>query len=88
MVTNDIIDFERINELTITKDDGTYNGISGATISKKIIRDMMDVFTENKPPKSTKQLEYIIETLRYNKILISKADIRDKKIESIIENEK
>lgn len=86
MVNDDIIDFERINELTIiAKDDTIYNSISGATISRKIIKDMMEIFTENKPYRSPEQLEYIIETLRYNKILISKASLRDKKIESIID---
>ncbi len=86
IIDNDhyIIDFERINELTSHENDGKQ--VSGTTIgpifikspTRKIINRYMDMYLSGE-----RSME-IINTLRYNKILLSKSDIRDDKINKII----
>lgn len=84
---NYIIDFERINILTshptdvdIPKDilrTTTYS------ISKKIVKDYLDVFLSGRY-KTDDIKSHVIDTLRYNKILITKSDIREDKLKEII----
>ena len=92
MISDYIIDFERINQLTSSQYDdpqgkNTYGDqpYSLHSISKNIIKQYIDTYM-NKDSKHTNQskLQEAIETLQYNKILISKADIRDTKINDII----
>ena len=91
MTSDYIIDFERINQLTSSQyDDPQGKQHLGQpyylhSISKNIIKQYIDTYM-NKDSKHTNQskLQEAIETLQYNKILISKADIRDTKINDII----
>ena len=90
-----IIDFERVNELTSTKfddPDDKSNPFSDGkyifSVSRKIIKGYLDtIFQRNKGGVESDKLEHIINTLEYNGILISKAEIRDCKISKVLENE-
>lgn len=88
-----IIDLERINQLTSHPADTT-GGYGGGqfvySISRKIVKELMDVYSEHQKgissPKGT--YESALETLKYNKILITEADIRDRKIDTILPEDK
>lgn len=77
-----IIDFERLNELT-TIVDGDF-APKGNTISRNILKEYMDVYL-HKLNSKPEYVEHVIKTLIYNGILIGPAEIRDKKIDSILE---
>ena len=92
METDYIIDFDRINELTQHpndkgRTDDTYASIT-FNITKSILKSYMETYINrySRHADNTKLVE-IIETLRYNKILISKSDIRDRKINNILDDE-
>lgn len=98
-----IIDFERVNQLTAhPNDDPSKSGGFAApftySISRKILKEYLEIYIGYNPSESYKignrtrtvpieQYNNIIETLKHNKILISSADIRDKKINSILDEE-
>ena len=78
-----IIDFERLNELT-TVVDGEYI-VRGNTISRAILKEYMDIYTHRSNNTSRRpEYEHVIETLVYNRILIGSAEIRDKKIDDVL----
>ena len=53
---------------------------------KKNIERVLDIYTGVHSIKvTTDKYEEIVDTLHYNKIIISRSDIRDRKIDSIIE---
>jgi hypothetical protein len=84
-----IIDFERVNQLTTTtysKENSSplSDGQVGYTLSRKLISSFLDKFTNRRMDTDNDELEFIIQTLVYNKILITKSDIRDNKINDII----
>lgn len=89
MTSDYVIDFERINQLTTTafdKENGSPIGpILGHGISKSIIKDYLQVY-QGRDSKHLNQvkLQEVIDTLVYNKILISRADIRDGKIDEVL----
>jgi hypothetical protein len=92
-MTDLIIDFERLNELTSHVNDnpssGPLNGSFVLSKSRKAISDMVDIYMsyheiEKNPSRkkaSPELYELAIQTLYYNRILISK---RELKIDSII----
>ena len=91
-----IIDFERVNELTSTKfddpDDKSNPFSEGKymfSVSRKIIKGYLDTIFSNGGISGTHsdKLEHIINTLEYNGILISKSEIRDRKISKVLESE-
>lgn len=89
MESDYIINFERINQLTSTIHDGTSDiGLpySVHSISKNIIKQYMEIFTNrhSRRADNTKLVE-VIETLRFNGIILSKSDIRDIDINKILE---
>jgi len=95
-----IIDFERLNELTAHPNDDPSKSGGFATpftysISRKILKEYLEIYIGYNPSESYKignrtrkvpieQYNNIIETLKHNKILISSADIRDEKINKIL----
>lgn len=88
-----IIDFDRVNELTtivyserVKQSSAFSDGNIGYTLSRKMISDFLNKFTQPKSSSTTtdEEMNFIIETLVYNKILITKADIRDTKIDKVI----
>lgn len=93
-----IIDFERINKLTSHPNDNpNAGGAFAATfvygITRKILKDYLEIFvTYNKVsrvPSKVSDDEYLkaCEVLHFNKILVSKADIRDNKINNVLDCE-
>src|ERR1035437_3235786 len=92
MITSEyIIDFDRLNQLTVHPHDnpnntGTvYGGVSYYfSITRKIIKEYMDIYMCNSPKISPEAYMTAIETLRYNKILLDKSDIRDNKINIVL----
>jgi hypothetical protein len=88
---NYIIDFERVNQLTTTtyskeKENSSplSDGQMGYTLSRKLINQFLDKFTNRRMDTDNDEIEFIIQTLVYNKILITKSDIRENKINEII----
>lgn len=86
-----IIDFDRVNELTtivyserVKQSSAFSDGNIGYTLSRKIISDFLNKFTQSKSSTTDEEMNFIIETLVYNKILITKADIRDTKIDKVL----
>lgn len=86
-----IIDFDRVNELTtivyserVKQSSAFSDGNIGYTLSRKIISDFLNKFTQSKSTTTDEEMNFIIETLVYNKILITKADIRDTKIDKVL----
>lgn len=90
-----IIDFGRVNELCAHPNDNPKDGLSGIfvySVSRKIIKDYLDIYTDSvlQPRRVTvkytqEMLDHVIETLNFNRILISKADIRDDKINQVLQ---
>jgi hypothetical protein len=101
MTSDYIIDFERVNELTAHPNDDPSKTNGYATpftyaISRKLLKEYIDIYVGYDPSEVYKmgnkqrrvepdQYENIVNTLKYNKVLISSADIRDKKIDKVLE---
>jgi len=83
MKSDYIIDFERINQLTSFDDP---NHITQPhSISKNIIKQYMEIFLNKDPNRIDKKtLNEVIETLEYNKIIISKSTIRNNNIDKLL----
>jgi hypothetical protein len=87
-----IIDFDRVNELSSTKDDNPNEGYGGTyhfATSRKIIREYIDIFLgESKMSKAKHEeiLPHVINTLVYDRPLIHQATLRDKQIDKILED--
>lgn len=85
-----IIDFDKINELTTHPNDnpnsGSYTGTFCYGISRKAIREYLDIYIQY--PQSNKISEACyqnaVKHLNFNRILLSKSDIRERRIDSII----
>lgn len=93
-----IIDFERINKLTSHPNDnpnagGAFSAVFMYGITRKILKEYLEIFvTYNKissGPRKISNDEYLkaCEVLHFNKILINKADIRDNKINDVLDYE-
>lgn len=100
MNNNYIIDFERLNQLTTHNNDSPNNSTLGPSymygITRKILKEYMDIYVGYDPSKTYKagnrvttvsleQYLNIVETLKHNRILITPADIRDKKINQVLD---
>lgn len=92
-----VIDFDRVNELTSHKNDtGSTNGLGSVFMynpSRKIIKDYLDIYTSynginNYRGSRITHDDYnrACEVLNYNKILLSRSDLRDTKINDIFKN--
>lgn len=90
-----VIDFERLNQLTSHPNDNpnSNNAYSGNptgychSITRKVIKQYLDIYLDTANRVRTEELlEEAINSLHYNKILISKSDIRDNKINNILNN--
>ena len=88
-----IIDFDRVNELSSTKDDNPNEGYLGTyhfAVSRKIVKQYLDIFVGDGQMSKSKHeeiLPHVINTLVYNRVLIHKATLRDNKIDKILEDE-
>lgn len=64
-------------------------------ITRKILKEYMDIYVGYDPSKTFSKISYttvsleqylnIVETLKHNRILITPADIRDKKINQVLD---
>lgn len=93
-IKNFVIDFDRINELSSTKDDDPKEGYIGTyhfAVSRKILKEYLETFTGQNTMSASKRdeiLPHVINTLIYNRVLIHQANLRDIKIEQILEDDK
>lgn len=72
-----IIDFDRLNELSVINMDT----FVGNTISRRILKNYLEIYER----KEHKDRDSVIKTLVYNRILIGEDTIRDQKIDEILE---
>ena len=89
-----ILDFERINELTCHPNDNpNAQGVlsTGAfcyNVNRKIIKQLVDEFITYRGSTrdgAKERHQTVCEMLHYNRILVSKTEIRDKQITKIVE---
>jgi hypothetical protein len=92
-----IIDFERINYLTSHQDDKPEGGFAPYYVyntTRSLIKEYMEIYQSYRGQigKSSrfrtvtdKQYEEAVEILRFNKIILDKSDIRDEKIEKLLQ---
>jgi hypothetical protein len=92
MESDYIIDFERLNELTSHDNDapssnqGGFGALYIHSATRKLIKEYMEIYQGRYSKRSDeKKSQEVIETLLYNGILISKADIRDGKLKNILD---
>lgn len=89
-----VIDFDRINELSSTKDDNPTEGCFGTyhfAVSRKILKEYLEIFLGNNNMSKSKAEDirpHVINTLIYNRVLIHQASLRDIKIDQILEDDK
>ena len=89
MESDYVIDLERLNKLTTHHNDNPNNtnnfGTSFAySTTRGVIKEYMKIYLDKDSRKPNLKLPEVIETLHYNGILVSKSDIRDGKIQSIL----
>lgn len=82
-----IIDFDRVNELTSHPNDTTnqtgYQPVFIHGISRSIIKDYLKEFNDS-VIRGKSINPSVIKTLVWNRILIGKSEIREKKINEIL----
>lgn len=89
-----IIDFERLNNLTVHQNDNpnvaanAYGGPNYCySITRAIIKDYMKIYMNHlgtRHDSEDEKFQRAVEVLHWNKILVSAADIRDHKINELI----
>lgn len=91
MLNEYIIDFERINKLTVHESDSRNASnpyaSSQYSITKSILKDYIKIYMDHLSPRhdpENEKFQMVVEVLHWNKILISAADIRDHKIDKLI----
>ena len=87
-----VIDFDRVNQLTTSiyddpndKSNPFVVGKFAFSVSRKVIKEYIDIFHQQSRNSSNDKIEHIVNTLEYNGILIHKSTLRDKKINDILE---
>lgn len=82
-----VIDFDRVNELTVHPTDNMnqtgYQPILLYGISRKLITKYLEIYTDS-VIRGKEVNDSIIKTLLWNRILVGKSEIRDKRINEII----
>lgn len=83
-----VIDLERINQLTAPHpgDSTEYVTTSVFSVSKSLIKKWVDIW-ENRTQRteSEEKVKLAFHNLRYNKILLTESDLRDMKLNSILD---
>ena len=91
MKSDYIIDFDRVNELTSHNNDSVvespgFGSVFIHSMTRRLIKDYMEIYQGRyRGSSDKKKVEEVIETLHYNRILISKSDMRDNKIKEVLE---
>ena len=87
---NYIIDFERVNQLTTTIEDKPNEGYAGTYqygICRSIIKQYLMIYhgdIKSRDFPTGLSYEDIVDTLVYNRILITKGQLREEKINTIL----
>ena len=90
-----IIDFDRLNALTAHPNDNpNASGFTGPaflySVTRKVLKDYMEIWTSyngigaQRGRVTEDQYKKVCEVLHYNRILISKSDSREQRIDSIL----
>ena len=84
-----IIDLERINELSAPHpgdDSNSYHPTAVFSVSKMLIKKWIEIW-ENRTTKSESddRVKSAFNSLRYNKILLDESDLRDRKIDKLLD---
>jgi hypothetical protein len=95
---NYIIDFERINQLTSHPKDDPDSGYAPFytyNTTRNLIKQYMEVYQSyrntsgrgryHRGKEECDKYQEAVDILRFNKILISKSDIRDSKIDELLD---
>jgi hypothetical protein len=84
-----IIDLERINELSAPHpgdNPDAYVPTSVHSISKMLIKKWIEIWESRSPRLETDdRIKSAFENLRYNKILLTEADLRDRKLDTLLD---
>lgn len=84
-----LIDLERINELTAPHPGDNSNAYQPTTVfsvSKMLIKKWVEIWeNRNSKTETDDKVKLAFENLRFNKILLSESDIRDKKLQFILD---
>jgi hypothetical protein len=84
-----LIDLERINELTAPHpgdNSSAYQPTSVFSVSKMLIKKWVEIWeNRNSKTETDDKVKLAFENLRFNKILLSESDIRDKKLQFILD---
>lgn len=83
-----IIDLERVNELTAPHpgdNSGEYQPTAVFSVSKTLIKKWIEIW-ENRTSRteSDDRVKSAFDSLRYNKILLTEADLRDRKLDTLL----
>ena len=93
-----IIDFERLNYLTVSEHDGQKTGDYIPTVTKSLSKNLLKTYIneyekvysyykDNIAIQEKPHHKMIFNTLIYNEVLVHKSKIRDKKIDQIVSDE-
>lgn len=84
-----LIDLERINELTAPHpgdNSNAYQPTAVFSVSKMLIKKWVEIWeNRNSKTETDDKVKLAFENLRFNKILLSESDIRDKKLQFILD---
>ena len=86
-----ILDLERINQLTAPHPGDNSNGYQPTvvfSVSKSLIKKWVEIWENTSSRHSLEnddKVKSAFENLRFNKILLTEADIRDRKLDKILD---
>lgn len=85
-----ILDLERINQLTAphpSDDSNGYQPTAVFSVSKSLIKKWVEIW-ENRSSRHSLEnddgVKSAFENLRFNKILLTEADLRDRKLDNLL----
>jgi hypothetical protein len=84
-----VIDLERVNELTAPHpgdNSNSYQPTAVFSVSKMLIKKWIEIWeSRTDRNQSDDRVQSAFESLRYNKILLTEADLRDRKLDNLID---
>ena len=81
-----IINFERINQLTVHPSDNPSSGTFCYSITRKLIKECIDII-QTKNSYSDDSYQTALDILKYNKIILDESDIRNDKLDNLLAKE-
>ena len=83
-----IIDLERVNELTAPHpgdNSNAYQPTAVFSVSKSLIKKWIEICeNRNSRTETDDKVKSAFENLRFNKILLTEADLRDRKLDNLL----